>query len=493
MFAHSMALRDQVDLPCIMKILILLELELKVSITVFANERTSCLLRFRELKEQRLHESQLHNGQQSPAADEEEPEMIRGLDAGMWQAPTLLMQETEAQDVTTEPIEDSKAESFEVEEGEGEDGERSRNTEETNHKCRSKRESRRMRELEQAQFSLELLKVRTTSVAGSLSEEPIPDSASYPPMDHHHHQPPSSPRGSPTSHGSFELLSAEEVEGEGPVYYGYAAHPPSTLRDPEDDVVILRSAIHIDPQPQPQRLNEGSPNLMAEMSTSSSSIMEESPRATFYISPEKSISPQQPSLSESPSKPLKERRASTSRRPVVVVISMQKETQLDEGEMQAVQARESEPQMGVSIATSPMTPTTPCTVSEVAAEKEQMSRTVTQPQRDLEERSTLVPSTTHGAPLHHPGLCPSEVGIQIVLEPKALASEVLPTQEDRMVGRPLQGGWASPTISLESRGVVTKASKAQKKTPTQTISISMTEKPTNVTFSPPRRKLPFSK
>uniref|UniRef100_A0AAX7UP73 Myosin IXAb n=1 Tax=Astatotilapia calliptera TaxID=8154 RepID=A0AAX7UP73_ASTCA len=92
------------------------------------------------------------------------------------------------------------------------DLERSRSTDESSHKNRSKRESRRMRELEQAQFSLELLKVRSTSLGGSLPEDPVPNSSSSSQQDEHHRH---SPQGSPASQGSFEVLSVEDMETEG--------------------------------------------------------------------------------------------------------------------------------------------------------------------------------------------------------------------------------------------------------------------------------------
>uniref|UniRef100_A0A669C4Z0 Myosin IXA n=1 Tax=Oreochromis niloticus TaxID=8128 RepID=A0A669C4Z0_ORENI len=92
------------------------------------------------------------------------------------------------------------------------DWRRSRSTDESSHKNRSKRESRRMRELEQAQFSLELLKVRSTSVGGSLPEDLVPNSSSSSQQDEPHRH---SPQGSPASHGSFEVLSVEDMETEG--------------------------------------------------------------------------------------------------------------------------------------------------------------------------------------------------------------------------------------------------------------------------------------
>uniref|UniRef100_A0A3Q1JK91 Myosin IXA n=1 Tax=Anabas testudineus TaxID=64144 RepID=A0A3Q1JK91_ANATE len=98
-----------------------------------------------------------------------------------------------------------------TDETEREDSEISKSTDETSHKNRSKRESRRMRELEQAQFSLELLKVRNTSVGGPVQEDSAPDNSTSQLCDHHRH----SPRGSPASHGSFELLNVEDMDTEG--------------------------------------------------------------------------------------------------------------------------------------------------------------------------------------------------------------------------------------------------------------------------------------
>uniref|UniRef100_A0A674AV63 Myosin IXAb n=1 Tax=Salmo trutta TaxID=8032 RepID=A0A674AV63_SALTR len=106
----------------------------------------------------------------------------------------------------TEDSKESKLACLVKEEEEGE-SERSQSIEEPNcHKTRAKRQSRRMRELEQAQFSLELLKVRTHSTGGTLQEEetpvpPCPDSTPCPLDDH---QPSSPHRGFAVSHGSFE-------------------------------------------------------------------------------------------------------------------------------------------------------------------------------------------------------------------------------------------------------------------------------------------------
>uniref|UniRef100_A0A8C8JF69 Uncharacterized protein n=1 Tax=Oncorhynchus tshawytscha TaxID=74940 RepID=A0A8C8JF69_ONCTS len=125
------------------------------------------------------------------------------------------------------PTEDSKESTSaclvkEEEEGESE---RSQSIEEPNcHKTRAKRQSRRMRELEQAQFSLELLKVRTHSTGGTLQEEetpvpPCPDSTPCPLDDHQ----PSSPCF-PVSHGSFELRVRGKMR-----FWGKAKHAEKKL------------------------------------------------------------------------------------------------------------------------------------------------------------------------------------------------------------------------------------------------------------------------
>uniref|UniRef100_A0A674AV27 Myosin IXAb n=1 Tax=Salmo trutta TaxID=8032 RepID=A0A674AV27_SALTR len=227
------------------------------------------------------------------------------------------------------------------EEEEGE-SERSQSIEEPNcHKTRAKRQSRRMRELEQAQFSLELLKVRTHSTGGTLQEEetpvpPCPDSTPCPLDDH---QPSSPHRGFAVSHGSFELLDTT-VEAGRQGYPGCHDNQSTPLRTSSQE--DLNGPMSPEPQPQPQK------------------DPEVDPQATFYIpSEDQSSEPKQ----ESPGKPVKERRESALRRPVVVVISMQKETPL-EGELQAAPAQEIALQTGGTTTTSRLTPIAGLEVSE---------------------------------------------------------------------------------------------------------------------------------
>ncbi|XP_055778107.1 unconventional myosin-IXAa-like isoform X7 [Salvelinus fontinalis] len=464
-------------------------------------------LRFTELKEQ---EKQLLNGQSSPTTEEEKADRTTGLDTDISEDHVVeITHDHGIQDVSTVwPTEDSKESRWKclVEEEEDRESERRpcieessrQSIEPSSHKTRAKRQNRRMRELEQTQFSLELLKVRTHRTGGTLPEEetnvpPCPDSISCPLDDHQHHRPSSPHLGSPDSHGRIELLDTSidvEVEAGGPGYPGCHVNQSVPLRtSSQEDSVRPGRPIHTpteyqsQEQPEVVKQNDLSPRteeLPPMLLPPIKEVVTEATRATFYIPPEdQSSKPKQ----QSPNKRVKERRESASRRPVVVVISMQKETLLDEGELRAAKAQESALQMGVTAATFSPTPIAGLEVSE----KAQPSRTVTKPPRDLAgvDMSSLVPSSNSSH-----GLCPSEVDIQIVLEPKAPPGEVPPSQQERKADRPAQDNWVSTDRILESREA---ALASQKKTQTKTVIVNMTEKsPTNITFSP-RRKLPFSK
>ncbi|XP_067358322.1 unconventional myosin-IXAb-like isoform X3 [Channa argus] len=396
-------------------------------------------LRLRELKE--LHEGQQCSGHQSPPVDTEALTMEDLPSSG---------QESYGQDTCVALPEDSKAVSLNVEETEKEDSERSRSIDETSHKNRSKRESRRMRELEQAQFSLELLKVRTISVGGPLQEDSAQDSSTSHLCDHRRH----SPHRSPGSHGSCEQLSVEDMETEG------GSHSTTPQEQPQ----VIDIYLH-------EGLRDSNHNEKPEM---------EGPRATFYIASDQSPA-HQPKF-ESPSKSYKERRESTSRRPVVVLISMQKESPVEEGELLAVQTLENPSQ---TVTASSSSHVAPIAGLEVGSQIEPPHGNSTQEKRDAcgVDKSSKVPSSsTQGLSPEASDVCPSEAKIQIVLEPKP---SVLPSQQERKAVRPAQ---EAPSPVLD-----TKPPKAQKKTSAQTVIVNMVEKPSNTVFSPPRRKLPFSK
>ncbi|XP_019895873.2 unconventional myosin-IXAb isoform X4 [Esox lucius] len=412
-------------------------------------------LRIRALKEQCVHEK--FNGQSFPT-NEEEAEGIVDLDKDTTE--NHFLEITCDRDIrvmsTVWANEDQKEPKRSVDEDEEEgESERSQGIEEpTSLKTRAKRQNRRMRELEQAQFSLELLKVRTHSTVGPLQEKtpvrPCSDSAPCP-LDGHQPLPPSSPNG------------------------GTQATPLQTSSQ-DDSLHVSREARLLADQGAE---NDTDPSLRMEVPPPMlpSPVKEVlSPQATFYIPSEDRCS-----KTESPGR-LKEGRPSTTRRPVVVFISMQKETPLDEEELRAVHAQDSALHLGVN--TSGITPIAGLEISETA----QAHSVATQPQKDSVrlDCSSLAPSSGSAH-----DLCPSEVDIQIVLEPKAQSGEVVLSQGERKAGSPAQDHWVSINSILEGRGAAARA--PQKKSPSQTITVSMTEKPpTNTSFSP-RRKLPFSK
>ncbi|XP_036068139.1 unconventional myosin-IXAa isoform X3 [Oryzias melastigma] len=305
-----------------------------------------------------------------------------------------------------------------------EDSERSRSTDESSHKNRSKRESRRMRELEQAQFSLELLKVRTTSVGGSLPEDGAQKEA-----DEH---PRPSPHGSPASHGSFELVSVEEMESDGGSG-SRSNHPAETLRDSNHNEKLVKEPV----------------NQLQEQ------------RATFYIASDQSPVHQ--------TNPEKKRRESTSRRPVVVLISMQKESPVEEGELLAAQTldRSDPKETPVSVASEREAPPGVLQAKRDASGADKSSRTSSSgATKDKSEVSET---------------CTSEGNIPDVPQPKS----TVPSQQERKATRHAK---EAPSPVLE-----TKPPKAQKKSSNQTVIVNMVEKPSGTIFSPPRRKLPFSK
>lgn len=332
-------------------------------------------------------------------------------------------QEVPIQETSCDPPEDPK--SFQTDREE-----RGRSSaDEAAHKNRSKRESRRMRELEQAQFSLELLKVRTTSLGGAVQED------GSQPEDQHR----LSPRGSPASHGSFELLSVEDMDTD-------VARPPE-----EQAVMGIGDSNHSGEKPPDH---------------------EEAPRATFYISSDQS--PVHQPKSNSPGKFVKERRESASRRPVVVLISMQKESPVEDEELLAAQVLD-----GVPAAAAPcQTHTIPIAGLEVASAGEPPHPTRTGGREAAFGVDTS--SSAHGSAAEGARGFSSEADVQMVAKPKGVAAA-----KERKASRPAQ---EAPSPVLD-----TKPPKAQKKSSAQTVIVNMVEKPSNSMFSPPRRKLPFSK
>ncbi|XP_041837164.1 unconventional myosin-IXAa isoform X3 [Melanotaenia boesemani] len=325
---------------------------------------------FKTLREQRLKEKkdqqekllQLQNGQVSHSpGEEEEPNRIMGLDLSTWEDRSYEQRErslhTLSRGAVKEEAEDELArtkESPSIVETEVSSSvptstvmvrERARTLDEPSQKTtRAKRESRRMRELEQAKFSLELLKVRANSGgASSPSEEQRWSVELGPPAS----PPLCSPQGTPdsqSSKGSFELLIVDDEPPKATEEVTDSEDTCSPLPPaaPEPNVKVVSTS----PKPAGVDVQERSQSP-AYMDLSVPSAPSHPPKnylPTFYvpacegstvISPHPAEEPQRNKEAATSTtttyitKPLKERRES-ARRPVVVVISMQKETPLSE-------------------------------------------------------------------------------------------------------------------------------------------------------------------
>ncbi|XP_032378524.1 unconventional myosin-IXAa isoform X3 [Etheostoma spectabile] len=327
----------------------------------------------RDKKEQQEKLLQLQNGQVSLSPEEEEDpaERIMGLDLSTWEdrsyeqrersLQTLSSHEGAAQEEGEEREHARTKENASKVQTEAPDPmqtstvvvrERSRTTDEPSQKTtRAKRESRRMRELEQAKFSLELLKVRATSGGpSSPSEERRWSLELVPPAT----PPLPSPQGTPdsqSSKGSFELLSMDD-------------EPPKAVEEVTDSEDLCSPVPLVGPEPEPNAevvstnpepvephrtvVSDAGGQGQTKMNLAAPSAPTHPPKIenylpTFYVPSSEGSTvvscrpaeePRQTteaavSTSTTVTKTLKERRES-SRRPVVVVISMQKETPLSQ-------------------------------------------------------------------------------------------------------------------------------------------------------------------
>uniref|UniRef100_A0A8C2CQB6 Myosin IXAa n=1 Tax=Cyprinus carpio TaxID=7962 RepID=A0A8C2CQB6_CYPCA len=209
--------------------------------------------------------------------------------------------------------------------------ERPQTLEDPNQRTRAKRESRRMRELEQAKFSLELLKVRTTGGV-SPSEERRWSMELVSEISH-------TPQGSPdsqSSKGSFELLNIDDYfKDKAPCaepedlgspsvpdkHDVFSNIPESTLPSDTSAPDILSKPAG---QPEPPKMQNSLPTFYSPPSESSFLIL-------------KSTMTSATPCSDGPSKPMKDKKEPT-RRPMVVVISMQKESLLNEEDVKPREA-----------------------------------------------------------------------------------------------------------------------------------------------------------
>lgn len=339
-------------------------------------------LREQRLKEQQEKLLQLQNGQVSPQPEKEEspPQSIMGLDLSTWEdrsceqrgrsLPALSSHDEaikeQEEDVGAEEANSTIAQVKEPEPVPASSvvvvRERSRTVDEPGQKnTRAKRESRRMRELEQAKFSLELLKVRANSGGASSPSEERRWSLELMPVS----TPPlRSPQGTPdsqSSKGSFELLNMddeapkaveESVDSEEPCSPAPESDPGSAFAllspEPTEPAEPHQTAAP-DAVPRPDGRAETQADL-ARLPATAHPPKLENYLPTFYVptSEGSALSPRRPA--EDPpkaeaistatntaavTKHLKERRDS-GRRPVVVVISMQKETPLSQEQSHVV-------------------------------------------------------------------------------------------------------------------------------------------------------------
>uniref|UniRef100_A0A672M727 Unconventional myosin-IXa-like n=1 Tax=Sinocyclocheilus grahami TaxID=75366 RepID=A0A672M727_SINGR len=212
--------------------------------------------------------------------------------------------------------------------------ERPQTLEDPNQRTRAKRESRRMRELEQAKFSLELLKVRSTGGA-SPSEERRWSMELVSEIPH-------TPQGTPdsqSSKGSFELLNIDDYfKDKAPCAEPEDLGSPSVPDKHDVFSNIPESALPSDTpapdmmskpagQPEPPKMQNSLPTFYSPPLESSSLIV----KSTMN-----SATPCPDGLR----KPIKDRKEST-RRPMVVVISMQKESLFNEADVKPPEVKDS--------------------------------------------------------------------------------------------------------------------------------------------------------
>ncbi|XP_051545048.1 unconventional myosin-IXAb isoform X3 [Myxocyprinus asiaticus] len=283
-------------------------------------------------------------------------------------------------------------------------------------KSRNKRESRRKRELEQATFSLELLKVRSGSVPSSDQTE-VTDNT-LPSQNPLTKRLTSSPQVSPDSQESFE-------------HFGFHNDEVTTTELPpqQETPAVVKS--------EPMEVNQ---------SMESSNPVQQSPTSSkpcFYIL-DKESSP----AKTSPRRPNGTKRE--KKESVLVIISMQKENPVDQTSLEAFQRLEMEAEE-----------------MPTAAHQETVS----------DERCNGVSSLDH--PNVQPDLNP---------EPQTNHGLVISSTTSKPLQLDRRGAVSGQEVTSEPRTEV----QAQKLV-TQSISVSMKEKTTNLSFSPKRSRLTFSK
>ncbi|MCI4381971.1 hypothetical protein PGIGA_G00258110 [Pangasianodon gigas] len=283
-------------------------------------------------------------------------------------------------------------------------------------KSRAKRESRRKRELEQATFSLKLLKVRSNTLP--LSDKPVsPEnkvSLKAAPLC-------SSLQSSLDSPGSFELISVDDMEVEAT---DLQHHDPLS-KNQASLVEGNKSALILAPESEKSEPKQPEPTSPVQAGQSAS-------KPLFYISDEASS----PARNE-PHTPSKLKSVREKKESLVFVISMQKESPIDQSSQDALES----------------------------LEKEADWRPGSGQQKSIS--SNVQPGN---APVNHPTVQPSP----------APSSGTTRMMAQQMTSQPGKG---EDAVKMQ----------AQKKTVAHSISISMKEKATSLAFSPKRSRLTFSK
>ncbi|XP_053497500.1 unconventional myosin-IXAb isoform X3 [Ictalurus furcatus] len=283
-------------------------------------------------------------------------------------------------------------------------------------KSRAKRESRRKRELEQATFSLKLLKVRSNTLP--LAGEPIsPENkaSSKAPLC-------SSLQSSLDSHESFELLSVDNMELEETDLQG---HDPSS-KNQSSLVEENKSALILEPESEKSQPKKPEPTSPVQAGQSTS-------KPLFYISDEVS-SP----VRNEPHTPSKLKSVREKKESLVFVISMQKESPVDQSSLDALESLEKE------------------------AEQKPGSG---------QQKSTSSSVQPGNAPVNpNPSVQPSP----------APSSGTTRMMAQQMTSQPRK---EEDAVKMQ----------AQQKTVTHSIRVSMKEKATSLAFSPKRSRLTFSK
>ncbi|KAK3533896.1 hypothetical protein QTP70_034428, partial [Hemibagrus guttatus] len=491
--------------------------------------------RFRELREQKLKDTQLLNGQTSPSSDEENLK-IMGLDVSMWEDRSYEERERSFQRPreVEAPQEELQLKDKQIhgEEAEAQPQaqvvirERARPFDDSNLKTRAKRESRRMRELEQAKFSLELLKVRSTGGTspsedrrwsvelandGALSPQGTPDSQS--------------------SKGSFELVSMDDYAKE---------------KVPCDEAGDSNSSFSAPPQ---HEVLPSSPKLTFPLEPLAPGALFNSPKAksdnlpalpklenslpTFYTPPvenssifARSSKDSSTLQHQSPEMQVKARRES-SRRPVVVVISMQKEAMLDAADLKPPEVRDSSaqtseppsPAQGENTTRSMLERLEKLNVAKQERQKHQQQRNEKEMMEQIrQQKEILEKQRKHFAHFERdmfekqrgealqrieqsrqersgkttersPPKAQPEPDLIISLQTQEKPGMQSHTREKLKDKQNVSDGW-SPKLTLESQEGAAK--EALKKPPISSVNINMTERHGEIFFSP-KDKVSFSK